>query len=69
MWNGEEVANLPIKELGDEAPEYDRPWVEPKVPAPLPARTCLRQTTWPALPDEDDGLARHVITPLGLGAV
>jgi phosphoribosylformylglycinamidine (FGAM) synthase-like enzyme len=24
---GEEVANLPIKELGDEAPEYDRPWV------------------------------------------
>lgn len=32
---GDEVANLPIKELGDEAPEYDRPWVEPKVPAPL----------------------------------
>ena len=27
---GEEVANLPIKELGDEAPEYDRPWVEPR---------------------------------------
>lgn len=25
----EEVANLPIKELGDEAPEYDRPWIEP----------------------------------------
>jgi len=28
---GDEVANLPIKELGDEAPEYDRPWVEPGV--------------------------------------
>lgn len=28
---GDEVANLPIKELGDEAPEYDRPW---KVPEP-----------------------------------
>ena len=27
-WRGEEVANLPIKELGDEAPEYDRPWVK-----------------------------------------
>ncbi|EJF88778.1 phosphoribosylformylglycinamidine synthase subunit PurL [Bartonella tamiae] len=27
---GIEVANLPIKDLGDEAPEYDRPWVEPK---------------------------------------
>ncbi|TIU79025.1 MAG: phosphoribosylformylglycinamidine synthase II, partial [Mesorhizobium sp.] len=24
---GDEVANLPIKELGDQAPEYDRPWV------------------------------------------
>jgi len=35
---GEEVANLPIKELGDQAPEYDRPWVEPKVPAPLSPR-------------------------------
>ncbi|GEO83189.1 MULTISPECIES: phosphoribosylformylglycinamidine synthase subunit PurL [Alphaproteobacteria] len=35
LHQGEEVANLPIKELGDEAPEYDRPWVEPKAPAPL----------------------------------
>ncbi len=34
---GVEVANLPIKELGDEAPEYDRPWVEPAAPAPLAA--------------------------------
>ncbi len=32
---GQEVANLPIKELGDEAPEYDRPWVESAKPAPL----------------------------------
>ncbi|MEM0898333.1 MAG: phosphoribosylformylglycinamidine synthase subunit PurL [Pseudomonadota bacterium] len=29
LHHGEEVANLPIKELGDEAPEYDRPWIEP----------------------------------------
>jgi phosphoribosylformylglycinamidine synthase len=34
LHQGEEVANLPIKELGDQAPEYDRPWIEPK---PLPA--------------------------------
>ncbi|MAU96054.1 MAG: phosphoribosylformylglycinamidine synthase II [Fulvimarina sp.] len=34
LFEGREVANLPIKELGDEAPEYDRPWIEPK-----PART------------------------------
>ncbi len=26
---GETKADLPIKELGDQAPEYDRPWVEP----------------------------------------
>ncbi len=37
MHQGEEVANLPIKELGDEAPEYDRPWKEPGKHAPLPA--------------------------------
>src|SRR5690606_41080736 len=35
FWQGEEVANLPIKELGDEAPEYDRPWTVPNGPAPL----------------------------------
>ncbi len=34
---GEEVANLPIKELGDEAPEYDRPWTPAKVAAALAA--------------------------------
>ncbi len=34
---GEEVANLPIKELGDEAPEYDRPWTPAKIAAPLTA--------------------------------
>ncbi|MCO5085046.1 MAG: phosphoribosylformylglycinamidine synthase subunit PurL [Rhizobiaceae bacterium] len=35
LHQGEEVANLPIKDLGDKAPEYDRPWIEPKKPAPL----------------------------------
>ena len=32
---GVEVADLPINELGDEAPEYDRPWTEPVIPAAL----------------------------------
>ena len=27
--HGEVMADLPIKDLGDQAPEYDRPWVEP----------------------------------------
>jgi phosphoribosylformylglycinamidine synthase II len=36
--DGETMADLPIKELGDEAPEYDRPWVEtPKRPVVEPA--------------------------------
>ncbi|MBB4076167.1 phosphoribosylformylglycinamidine synthase [Bartonella fuyuanensis] len=34
---GEEVVNLPIKELGDEAPVYDRPWREPTKKTPLKA--------------------------------
>ncbi len=37
IWQGTEVGNLPIKELGDEAPEYDRPWVEPKKAKPIKA--------------------------------
>ncbi len=37
LHQGEEVANLPIKDLGDQAPEYDRPWMEPGRHAPLPA--------------------------------
>ncbi|WP_273724094.1 phosphoribosylformylglycinamidine synthase subunit PurL [Bartonella sp. AU18XJBT] len=34
---GEEVVNLPIKELGDEAPVYDRPWSKPAKKTPLKA--------------------------------
>ncbi len=52
LHQGEEVANLPIKELGDEAPEYDRPWIEPgkrspltpgQVPAPTDYNAALLQ--------------------------
>jgi phosphoribosylformylglycinamidine synthase II len=34
---GETMADLPIKELGDEAPEYDRPWIETLRPEVLDA--------------------------------
>lgn len=37
LQGGELKADLPIKELGDEAPEYDRPWTEPARPQPLSA--------------------------------
>ena len=33
--HGDVMADLPIKELGDQAPEYDRPWVESAKPATL----------------------------------
>ncbi len=35
--HGKVAADLPIKELGDEAPEYDRPWVARNGPPPLGA--------------------------------
>ena len=35
LHGGREVANLPIRELGDEAPEYDRPWVGTEPSGPL----------------------------------
>ncbi len=31
LHQGEEVANLPIKDLGDQAPEYDRPWTPARI--------------------------------------
>jgi phosphoribosylformylglycinamidine synthase II len=37
LHKGAETANLPIKDLGDKAPEYDRPWVEPQKREPLAA--------------------------------
>ena len=49
---GEVKADLPIKQMGDEAPEYDRPWVEPKklavlkdVPAPHDLKAAILKIT------------------------
>jgi phosphoribosylformylglycinamidine synthase II len=45
---GEVKADLPIKQMGDEAPEYDRPWSQPKklavlndVPAPNDLKAAI----------------------------
>ncbi|WP_424927645.1 phosphoribosylformylglycinamidine synthase subunit PurL [Amaricoccus tamworthensis] len=35
LMNGEVMADLPLKALSGEAPEYDRPWVKTPKPAPL----------------------------------
>ncbi len=49
---GEVKADLPIKQMGDEAPEYDRPWVEPKkqlvlndIPAPADLKAAILKIT------------------------
>ncbi|MGA2126371.1 MAG: phosphoribosylformylglycinamidine synthase subunit PurL [Xanthobacteraceae bacterium] len=51
-WRGDTVADLPIKELGDEAPVYRRPFVETPppaivratdVPAPMPVGAVLER--------------------------
>ncbi|MGE0281808.1 MAG: phosphoribosylformylglycinamidine synthase subunit PurL [Rhizobiaceae bacterium] len=53
---GEEVANLPIRELGDQAPEYDRPWVEPT------KRTALADEDVPQM-DVADALLKLLASP------
>jgi phosphoribosylformylglycinamidine synthase len=56
--HGEVKADLPIKELGDEAPVYDRPWVEtPKRPV-LSAEELLPAVPSPRLRGEGKGEGR-----------
>lgn len=57
LHQGQEVANLPIKELGDEAPEYDRPWV------PSSARPALPAESVAAPADYNDALLKLVGSP------
>ncbi|SMC81576.1 phosphoribosylformylglycinamidine synthase subunit PurL [Rhizobium sp. RU36D] len=57
LHQGEEVANLPIKELGDQAPEYDRPWRESAKRAPLPANLVAEPS------DYTDALLKLVGSP------
>lgn len=54
LHQGEEVANLPIKELGDEAPEYDRPW------QPSAARPALSADQIEAPSDYNEALLKLV---------
>jgi phosphoribosylformylglycinamidine synthase II len=44
---GAVVADLPINELGDEAPVYRRPFVEPQKPAPIDPTTLAAPITVP----------------------
>ncbi len=55
--HGEEMANLPIKELGDQAPEYNRPFTEPRK---LPV---LDATSIPAPNSLGEALEKLVSSP------
>jgi phosphoribosylformylglycinamidine synthase len=55
--HGEVMANLPIKELGDQAPEYNRPFREGAKPARIDATSVMAPTTIA------DALERLVATP------
>jgi len=44
-FHGEQMAHLPIKELGDEAPEYDRPYTTPPKPLPYPTNISHPEST------------------------
>ena len=52
---GDQVADLPIRELGDEAPEYDRPWRETGLYSPLPAHNV----------DEPDDYGKALLALVG----
>lgn len=43
--HGEVMADLPIKELGDMAPEYERPWIESPKQAPIEAASLKKKTS------------------------
>ena len=67
--NGAVMADLPIKELGDEAPLYNRPFVEtPKQPVLERRRRQAPGTIADAL-EKLLALARSLLQALGVGAV
>lgn len=50
-------ANLPIRELGDQAPEYDRPWID------TPKRPVLRRNDVPAPVSNREALLTLLASP------
>ena len=66
---GEVKVDLPIKELGDEAPLYDRPWTQtPKQPA-LDAASIRIAPVEPRSAAETARDAESLLEALGLGAI
>ena len=68
LHQGKVEADLPIKELGDEAPEYDRPYVAAPVAARRSAETIPEPGDYGAALIRILGLARHVARAAGSGS-
>ena len=67
--DGETMADLPIKELGDEAPVYNRPFVEtPKQPV-IDANDVKHPLSVDRRADQADRHARSLLQALGVGAI
>ena len=63
------MADLPIKELGDEAPEYDRPWRETGLYPPLAAHQVDEPEDYGKTLLSLIGSRQQCLAPLGLRAV
>ena len=66
---GEVMADMPIKELGDEAPLYDRPFVKPPARAAVEAKSVDAPGSAYGGAAPPPRLARSLLQALGLGAI
>ena len=66
---GDVMADLPIKELGDEAPDYKRPFVNAAKPAAVDAESVQAPGRHDRGAGEIDRYARSLLQALGMGAI
>jgi phosphoribosylformylglycinamidine synthase subunit PurL len=45
-WNGEVVCDIPVAPLSEDAPNYDRPWVQPTLQGPVTSQQIAPITNW-----------------------
>ncbi len=67
--HGEVMADLPIKEMGDEAPLYDRPHVTTPAKPVIAPESVAAPMSGCGCPSEARRLARPELATLGLGAI
>jgi phosphoribosylformylglycinamidine synthase subunit PurL len=47
-WNGEVVCDIPVAPLSEDAPNYDRPWIQPALQAPVTSAHVTAIADWRA---------------------